>query len=142
MTYDIFVSHAWRYHDAWSKMDELLDEQNDFPWRNFSMPWHDPAITPHTEKGSTYIHHCLENQIRPVDVVIMLADVYAIKSNRKWLEFEMNVARKCNKPMIGILPFDGKEFHGFDTFLDRVVPWDNETIQHKIKAVVQKGSVR
>jgi hypothetical protein len=140
MTYDVFISHAWRYHDSWSQMVDLLDEQNDFPWRNFSMPWHDPAMSPHTENGSVHIHNCLENQIKPVDVVIILADVYAVKSNRKWLEFELNLARKYNKPVVGILPFDGREFHDFDDLLDKVVSWDIEIIQYELKAILQEIS--
>jgi hypothetical protein len=106
--YDIFITHAWRFHDDWTRFSELMDKMPGLAWRNFSLPWHDPAMDPNTEVGGRFIRRFLESQIIPVHVVILLAGVYEIKSARRWLEMEVEMARKHNKPIIGI-PAIGKE---------------------------------
>ena len=107
-SYDIFMTHAWRFHDDWTRLSELMDKMPGIQWRNFSLPWHDPAMDPNTELGGRFIRDFLENQIIPVDVVVLLAGVYEIKSARRWLDMEVKMARKHNKPIIG-MPAIGKE---------------------------------
>ena len=79
---DIFVTHAWRYHDDWKVVCAMLDAVPGFAWRNFSVPWYDPALDPNTEVGRRNIHAWLEGQIRPVMAVIFLDGVYATPSAR------------------------------------------------------------
>jgi hypothetical protein len=103
-TYDLFVTHAWRYHHDWTKICELLDHSPGLAWRNFSLPWHDPAMNPNSPVGGVFIRDFLETQIIPVHGVIFLAGVYAVKSARHWLDLEIELARKHNKPVIAIPP--------------------------------------
>lgn len=100
--YDIFITHAWRFHDEWTKFSELLDTMPGLAWRNFSLPWHDPAMSPNTEVGGRFIRSFLESQILPVHVVILLAGVYEIRSARRWVEMEVEMARRHHKPIVGI----------------------------------------
>lgn len=123
--YDIFITHAWRYHEDWSKISEMLDSLMGTSWRNFSLPWHDPAMDPNSEVGGKFIRDFLETQIIPVRGVIFLSGVYAVKSARRWLDLELEMARKHNKPVIG-LPAIGAttvtpELAGL---CDRCVGWD------------------
>lgn len=99
---DIFITHAWRYHDDWTKVCALLDGAKAFKWRNFSLPWHDPAMDTNSEVGRKFIYDALETQIIPVHGVILLAGVYAIKSAQRWLDLEIEFARKHNKPIVGL----------------------------------------
>lgn len=101
-SYDIFLTHAWRFHDDWKKFSELLDGTAGINWRNFSLPWHDPAMNPNTEVGGRFIRNFLESQIIPVHSVVLLSGVYKINSARRWFDMEVEMARKHNKPMIGI----------------------------------------
>jgi hypothetical protein len=64
--YDLFLTHAWRYHDDWTRMAEMLDHCDGVKWRNFSVPWHDPAMDANTEVGGRSIRNWLESQIVPV----------------------------------------------------------------------------
>ena len=101
-TYDLFISHAWRYHQDWNKICALLDQAPGLAWRNFSLPWHDPAMSPNSAVGGTFIRNFLETQIIPVQGVILLAGVYAIKSAQGWLDLEIEFARKHNKPIVAV----------------------------------------
>lgn len=100
--YDLFLTHAWRFHDDWTRFSGLMDEKPVLTWRNFSLPWHDPAMDPNTEVGGRFIRNFLESQIIPVHVVVLLAGVYEIKSARRWIDMEVEMARKHRKPVIGI----------------------------------------
>lgn len=101
-SYDIFLTHAWRFHDDWTKFSELMDNTPGIVWRNFSLPWHDPAMNANTEVGGRFIRDFLESQIIPVHGVVLLTGVYAINSARRWFDMEVEMARKHNKPLIGI----------------------------------------
>ena len=107
-SYDLFLTHAWRFHDDWTRFSEFMDKAPGLTWRNFSLPWHDPAMDPNTEVGGRFIRDFLESQIIPVHSVVLLAGVYEIKSARRWLDMEVEMARKHNKPIIGV-PAIGKE---------------------------------
>jgi hypothetical protein len=103
----------------------MLDSLMGTSWRNFSLPWHDPAMDPNSEVGGKFIRDFLETQIIPVRGVIFLSGVYAVKSARRWLDLELEMARKHNKPVIG-LPAIGAtavapELAGL---CDRCVGWD------------------
>ena len=100
--YDLFVTHAWRFHEDWTKFTEFMDQIPGILWRNFSLPWHDPAISPNTEVGGRFIRSSLESQIIPVHVVVLLAGVYAIRSARLWVDMEVEMAKKHNKPIIAM----------------------------------------
>lgn len=128
-SYDLFLTHAWRFHDDWVRFLELMDNIPGIAWRNFSLPWHDPAMTPDTEAGSRFIRNFLESQIIPVQGVILLAGVYEVKSNRRWLDTEIEMARKHNKPIIGI-PAIGKETIPIEvsSLCDAVGGWDGEKL--------------
>ena len=107
--YDLFISHAWRYHDDWTRMGELLDGCPGLKWRNFSVPWYDPAMDPNTEVGGRFVHRWLEQQIVPACGVILLSSVWANKSARKWVELELDLARKHGKPVVAVPPFGEAE---------------------------------
>jgi hypothetical protein len=123
--YDIFLTHAWRFHDDWSKFSELLNKSTGFTWRNFSLPWHDPAMSASTEVGGRFIRDFLERQIIPVHAVVLLAGVHAIQSARVWVESEVEMARRYRKPVIGVPP-SGQETVADDVrgLCDACCGWD------------------
>lgn len=104
--YDLFVTHAWRFHEDWTRLTELMDQVPGLLWRNFSLPWHDPAISPNTEAGGRFIRSSLESQIIPAHVVVLLAGVYEIRSARQWVDMEIEIAKKRNKPIIALPPIN------------------------------------
>jgi hypothetical protein len=123
--YDLFITHAWRYHDDWTRLVDLLDQFLDQSWRNFSVPWYDPALDPNTEAGKRLVYRWLEQQIVPSCGVILLSSVYENKSARKWVEIEVEMARKHDKRIIG-LPAFGKTSMSPEAarLVDAICPWD------------------
>ncbi len=104
-TYDLFITHAWRYHDDWTRMGELLDAAGWLQWRNFSLPWHDPALDPNRALGGSLIRASLEKQVIPVAAIILLSSVYAVGSGRKWVDIELDYARRHRKPVLAVPRF-------------------------------------
>ena len=87
---DVFISHAWRPHPEWKQVVDLIDEIPDLSWRNYSVPWHDPALRIQSDIGFESISTTYKTQIIPCHVCIVLTDLYKAKSNVLWL----NLARE------------------------------------------------
>jgi hypothetical protein len=123
--YDIFITHAWRYHDDWIQLSNLFDAEKSIKWRNFSVPWYDPALDPNTELGAKAIRSWIDGQIRPVIGTVLLDGVYAVKSTRKWLELEVELSRTHEKPVV-VLPAHGTATISSEAkaLADAVVDWD------------------
>lgn len=120
-------------------MGELLDGLTVVTWRNFSVPWHDPAMTPNSETGKKYIMKNLENQIIPVHGIILLTGVYAIKSSQKWLDIELQMAQKHKKPVIGVPPHGKSAIpDGMDILCDQTACWEAAEIIRAIDALMEK----
>jgi len=95
-TYSVFICHDWEYSDEYYRVVEFLDAARNFEWENLSVPQHDPLAN--DEK----LQYELRNQIRPADVVLVTAGMYAAHS--EWMDWEMAFARRIGKPIIGIIP--------------------------------------
>jgi hypothetical protein len=103
--YDLFITHAWRYHDDWVRASEMFDKFLGGSWRNFSVPWYDPALDPNTDVGKRLVHRWLEQQIVPTCGVILLSSVYQNQSARKWVVLEVELARKYQKRVVALPAF-------------------------------------
>lgn len=134
--YDLFFTHAWRHHDDWNRIVALFDAEPGLRWRNFSVPWHDPAVTPNSADGGVYVRRWLESQIVPAHAVVLLAGVWAQESSRKWLELELDLARKHGKPVI-VLPASDQASVPPDVAArgDRVVGWTVREILDAVDAL-------
>lgn len=123
--YDLFVTHAWRYHEDWARLVELLDGAPGLGWRNFSVPWYDPALDVRTESGGAAVRGLLEGQIAPVHAVILLDGVHRAGSARKWIDLELAFARRLRKPIVAVPPLDcGPVSAEALAAADAVAPWD------------------
>lgn len=143
-TLDVFITHAWYFHDDWNNLSKLLNESLGSKWRNFSVPWHDPAMVPHTETGKQFIMNYLESQIIPADVVVLLYGVFAkSKPFRKWFEIELELAKKHGKPTIGVPAAVGGKLEDIPKDLvDCRVRWDAREIVdtlYEVSRISQKS---
>lgn len=101
--YDLFISHAWAYNDAYYRLIDLLQAAPNFQFRNYSVPTHDPLVDPGTLIGQTRLASLLDAQIRPVQCVLVIAGMYA--AHRYWIDKEIAFAQMYNKPIIGLVPW-------------------------------------
>jgi hypothetical protein len=97
---DVFVSHAWRFHPEWLVVNEIIEHNFSETIRNFSLPWHDPAVTPSSEYGRGFLERQLASQIQPVHLVLMLRHLFKVESNMKWLNLELEIAKRLDKEII------------------------------------------
>lgn len=131
-TYRVFISHAWKYSDDYNRIVQLLNNASNFSWQNYSVPEHDPL------DGTEDLKEGLRKQIRPVQIVVILAGMYVNYSD--WIEFEMDFADQIGKPMIGIRPLGQqkvptevqnrvKEMVGWNTtsIVNAIRNWSRET---------------
>jgi hypothetical protein len=95
--YRIFISHAWDYNDEYYRMEKMMKEFPNFDFRNYSVPQHDPF------DDGTKLTKKLRDQMEPVQVVIVLAGMYAAHSD--WIGFEIDEAVRMKKPIIGVRPW-------------------------------------
>src|SRR5215467_3785684 len=89
-TYDLFLSHAWRYNDDYYRLENLLRGAPYFKWRNYSVPTHDPVINPLTVVGKRKLLKMLDDQIKPVNCVIIISGLYVSFSD--WILEEIEIA--------------------------------------------------
>jgi hypothetical protein len=102
-TYDLFLSHAWRYNDDYYRLENMLKKANLFLWRNYSVPEHDRIVGPDTHVGKAKLTELLDRQVRPVNCVIILGGMYSAYSD--WIIKEIQLAQSYNKPIIGVYPW-------------------------------------
>ncbi len=133
-TYDLFISHAWRYNEDYYRLEKMLKEANNFYWRNYSVPEHDPKIDPNSEIGKKKLYDELKKQIRPVNCVIILAGMYAYYSY--WINKEIEIALEFNKPILAIKPWGQERVpQAIHDVADEIVGWNTNTIIGAIRRI-------
>jgi hypothetical protein len=122
--YRLFISHAWDYNDDYYRLIKYLDEAPNFIYSNYSVPEHDPA------EGS--LEEALRRQIRPVEVVLILAGMYVNSSD--WIQFEMDFAASLSKPMVGIRPWGAQRVpQAVQDAVTEMVGWHTASIVSAIR---------
>lgn len=125
--YEVFICHDWEYSDEYSRVCSMLDSAPNFSWRNLSVPEHDPLDT------GGQLQKNLRDQIRPADVMLVLAGMYSARSG--WMDWEMTFGRRIGQPIIGIKPWGNVRL---PTVVQRnareIVGWNTDRIVAAIRA--------
>ena len=126
--YRIFVSHAWTHNDDYYRLIEFLDDAPNFIYANYSVPEHDPVDA----NNNTKLKEELRQQIRPVEVVIILGGMYVAYSD--WIQFEIDFAEYLDKPILGIKPWGALKMpKAVQDAADEIVGWNTSTIVSAIR---------
>lgn len=96
--YKVFISHSWKYDEDYRKVVSFLDSSPYFSYYNYSRPFDNPLECNHYT--DTELTMLLTNQIKPTQVVLVIAGMYTAYS--KWIQKEIDIACNYNKPIIGI----------------------------------------
>lgn len=133
-TYDLFISHAWRYGSDYLRLINLLDSANYFSYRNYSAPKDKPlqnldATDVRTKKQ---IEEAIERKIRPVNAVLVLSGMYY--NYRQWMQYEVQCAQRYCKPIIAIEPFgQSRTPNDIEAKASVVVGWNTYSIVQAIR---------
>lgn len=132
-TYNIFISHAWKYNDDYSGLVNLLnnaknDSTYNFDYRNYSVPQHDPLDA----NNKTKLKTALTNQISPASVVLILAGMYTQYSD--WIQYEIDEAVRMNKKIIAVKRWGQEKVPvQLQQVAKEVVSWQTSSIVNSIK---------
>lgn len=126
--YRLFISHAWQYNADYYRLIQMLDNASNFIYANYSVPEHDPVDA----NNKTKLKEELRQQIRPVEVVIILGGMYVAYS--EWIQFEINYATELGKSILGIRPWGSQVMPtAVQDAADEIVGWNTSTIVAAIR---------
>ena len=132
-TYNLFISHAWRYDDDYYRLVDLLRNAANFSWHNYSVPKHDPVIDPDSYNGSQILISELDQQIKPVHCVLVLGGMYAAYSY--WIKKEIEIAQGYDKPIVAIYPWHQQNMPVMVQLAAvKIVNWCTDSIVDAIRA--------
>jgi len=117
--YNLFISHAWEYNEDYYRLENMLDNVEDFKWRNYSVPVHN-AIDSNDDQE---LEEALRNQIRPTSAVLITSGMYV--SYRKWIQKEIDIAIDMDKPIIAVIPWGNQKIpQEVQNVADAIVKWN------------------
>ncbi len=127
-TYRIFISHAWKYNAEYYRLINFLNSAPYFKYANYSVPQHDPIDAGNKKK----LTEKLKNQIRPVEVVIILGGMYASYSD--WIQFEIDFSKLLEKSILGVRPRGALRMpKAVQDASDEIVGWNTNSIVSAIR---------
>ncbi|MFR3289642.1 MAG: TIR domain-containing protein [Lachnospiraceae bacterium] len=102
--YHIFISHAWRYGDEYNNLIRLLDSAPNFKYKNYSSPQDRPLQNLNATDANTKseIKAAIARKLKPCSCVLVISGMYV--AYREWMQYEIDLARIMNKPIIAISP--------------------------------------
>lgn len=101
-TYDLFISHAWKYGDDYNRLVAMLNGAPYFHYRNYSAPKDKPIVPPWERLSKSDLRRHLEQKIRPVNAVLVISGMYYYY--HEWMQAELDAACDYHKPIIAIRP--------------------------------------
>ena len=127
-TYRLFISHSWKYDDAYEKMVQFLNEQG-ISYYDHSVAKNDPVHTNGTDKQ---LREAIDAKIKGCSGVIILAGVYA--SYSKWINAEIDISVGYDKPIIAVEPWGSERTSKVvKDAADKIVKWNGKSLADAIK---------
>ena len=110
-------------------MVNLLDDAENFSYKNYSVPKNDPI---HHAPYDYQLKAAIKNQMQHASCVLILAGVYSTYS--KWINIEIQLAKEMGKTIIAIEP-RGAERTSLvvKQAADKVVGWNTKSIVNTIR---------
>ena len=99
-TYHVFISHSWNYSDFYARLVEMLKAKPTFSFKNYSVPSVNPITGARTDRE---LKDAIEVKMRMSSVILIMAGMYSTYS--KWINIEIEIAKRLGKPIIAIKPF-------------------------------------
>lgn len=103
LTYNIFISHSWKYNDEYNKLIKYIEDRPLLRIKNLSVPIENPILLNWNFVSNKLLHEKLDNKIRLANIFIVFAWMYTNYS--KWINKEIEIAKRYNKPILVIKPY-------------------------------------
>ena len=130
--YPLFISHYWDYKDAYYTVEGWIDD-SDISWKNMSIPAHDPKQT-HSDRE---LEQMIDNNIRNSSIFIIIAGMYVSQENRIWINKEIEIAQKYNKPILAIKPWGNERTPTkIQEVADKLVNWQSSSVINGIYELI------
>lgn len=123
--YKIFISHSWKYDESYQKVSEWIDDR--LLWVNMSIP----SDKPKDAASKLALKKKIENNIMKSSGIIVLSGMYV--SHSEWIKIEIDIARKYNKPIIGIIPRGNERIPSIVFDNAEMVKWNSQSVIDAIK---------
>ena len=128
----LFITHAFKENEEYAKVFEFIESRENFFYVNYSAPDDIPEAG-----GAEAIQEAIREQIKPVEIVIFPAGIYA--DNPRLIQFELQVAQAFGRPILLITS------HGTDVKLpaeaegaaNETVEWDNRAITDAVRKLAR-----
>ena len=101
--YHLFISHAWRYGEAYDRLERLLKSAPNFTYVNWSAPEDKPVVPKGVSMPDSALRSAIKSKISHAHCVLVIAGMYAAHS--AWMQTEIDLARELKKPLVGIRPW-------------------------------------
>lgn len=103
LIYNVFISHSWKYNDEYNKLIKYIEDRPFLRIRNLSVPIEKPILLNWNFVSNKILHEKLDNKIKLANIFIVFSWMYVNYS--KWIEKEIELAKKYNKPILVIKPY-------------------------------------
>lgn len=133
-TYHLFISHAWKYGDEYTRLVNLLDGANNFKYKNYSAPSDNPLknLDGSDVTNKSEITSAIKRKITPSNAVVVISGMYA--NNREWMEKEIKLSKELNKPIIAVKPWGNINMPTYiSKVADITVNWNTDSIVKAIR---------
>lgn len=131
-TYDLFISHAWKYGSEYDRLTHMLNSAPYFSYRNYSAPKDKPLVSPGSTVTNRILKDFIDGKIRPVNVVIVLSGMYYYYHD--WMKVEIDIAQYYHKPIIAIKPWGNQVIpQSMVDISNVVVNWNTNSIVSAIR---------
>lgn len=132
MEYHLFISHSWKYPNAYDGLVSLLDKDYWFSYKDYSVPRDEPLPIYNKMYYESELRNKIINQMRTCHVVLILAGVYASYSDS--INMEIEIANELGKPIIAIQPWGAEKTSQIVKNNSKViVGWNSSSIIDAIK---------
>lgn len=139
---DIFISHAWRVHPEWERVVQIIDNLQNLTWRNFSVPWHDPALRPSDPLGYSLIEKVFIAQILPSNICIIILDLVKRKSNVRWIEKAVEIAKSNDIPLISVYEDENYIEYASRLGISKILKLDDTSIEKVVHEIATSAEFK
>ncbi|MDR0307042.1 MAG: TIR domain-containing protein [Chitinispirillales bacterium] len=130
--YDLFLSHAWKDDQDYHELVKMLESSGAIEFKIYSVPRYDSPVDIENAAEKNKLISMLDQQINPVDCVLILSSMYG--SDSYWITKEIKIAKAYCKPVIAVKPKEqGKVPKAIQDDAVKVVAWDAGSIVDAIK---------